>query len=257
MKTQGWSKESYLEDKELAGYNHPIAVASRRLAITSIRKYAMPQPAILEVGCSSGHLLRDLQREFPTSELAGIDIVPQAIENLQLILPNVHLLAKDITDTPKGSEHYDVIIALNVLEHIQKDGAALEGMWRLLKHRGVLHIEVPQGPRLFDAYDEHYGHYRRYTRQTLEFGCVDCSGFHLIKATHLGFFAYPAFSATKIWNRRLAKLSTEEKGRIIQRQVVHSRRSFLLSMLMRLESLVGLVLPFPTGIRCVMVLRKP
>ena len=49
MKTQGWSKESYIEDKELAGYDHPIAIASRRLAVASIRKYAIPQPAILEV----------------------------------------------------------------------------------------------------------------------------------------------------------------------------------------------------------------
>ena len=67
-------------------------------------------------------------------------------------------MADDINnmETPKK---FDVVICLEVLEHVEDDCALLKD---LLKHGKRLLISVPAKQKLFDASDEAVGHYRRY-----------------------------------------------------------------------------------------------
>jgi SAM-dependent methyltransferase len=57
----------------------------------------------------------------------------------------------------------DAIVLVNVLEHIQDDGAALLALADNLASGGALLLFVPALPFLFSKMDENFGHYRRYT----------------------------------------------------------------------------------------------
>lgn len=83
-----------------------------------------------------------------------------------------------MTDTPPGS--YDNIVMVNVLEHIEDDISATAGLYDALKPGGALLIFVPALPFLFSRLDRIYGHYRRYTKQTLR-ECIAAAGFEIEK----------------------------------------------------------------------------
>ena len=55
-----------------------------------------------------------------------------------------------------------------------------------------------------------------------------------------------------LWNRL-----SEEKRRIVARQIGSTRRNLALAALFRLETMIGRFLPLPCGIRVIAVLRKP
>lgn len=66
-----------------------------------------------------------------------------------------------------GSETFDTIVCLNVLEHIEDDRASLHAMWRLLAPGGNLVLLVPALPVLYGTLDQALGHFRRYTPRSL------------------------------------------------------------------------------------------
>ena len=67
---------------------------------------------------------------------------------------------------------------VNVLEHIEDDGAALAELYRVLKPGGRLLLFVPALKFLFSELDRLHGHYRRYHLASLK-SLVEKNGFGL------------------------------------------------------------------------------
>ena len=61
----------------------------------------------------------------------------------------------------------DAILLLDVLEHVEDDGALLEVSLKALINSGRLLITVPAHPFLFSEHDVFLKHYRRYTSRVL------------------------------------------------------------------------------------------
>jgi SAM-dependent methyltransferase len=251
-----WSLELTALHEAEAGANHPIDQASRALAVRSIQQFAGPEPLVLDVGSSSGFVLDALQRTESPPALIGSDFLTEPLLALAKRLPGVPLLQFDLSRCPLPDACVDAVIALNVLEHIADDEAALSEIFRTLKPGGVAHIEVPAGPHLYDIYDEHLMHHRRYTMPQLR-ALAARAGFEILDTTHLGTWIYPAFAWVKRRNRRLLASSPEEKSRIVASQIRSTSHSALLRALLRCETTVGTAVSYPWGIRCVIVARKP
>lgn len=79
---------------------------------------------------------------------------------------------------PLGDRSADVVVAFDVLEHIDDDGAALAEMWRVLRPGGHLFLAVPADMRLWSDHDLSVGHVRRYSRVGLV-SAVQAAGFTL------------------------------------------------------------------------------
>ena len=147
---------------------------------------------------------------------------------------------------------------LNVLEHIKDEQKALAQVHRVLRPSGVLIIEVPAGPHLFDYYDEYLRHYRRYTLTHLTEVCAR-AGLEHLHTSHIGFWLYPAFWLAKKLNRRDRPKNAEEMDRRVKEQITKSGSSILLGAAMSFERIVARVfhVRYPVGIRCTGVFRKP
>ena len=76
-------------------------------------------------------------------------------------------LRGDATALPVAEASVDLVVAFDVLEHIEHDEAAVAQVFRALRPGGRYVVAVPCDPRLWSAHDEAVGHVRRYTRETL------------------------------------------------------------------------------------------
>ena len=73
-----------------------------------------------------------------------------------------HMIAGSATTIPCKDQSADITTALDVLEHIQDDAAALKEFLRVTKKNGIILLTVPAFSWAFSSWDKSLGHFRRY-----------------------------------------------------------------------------------------------
>ena len=253
---EGWSDDLTTLHEEASGESHPIDVASREDALRQLRtNLSMKTPCILEIGCSSGFMLKAMTHALPDATIVGADVVRGPLYKLAQELPSVPLLRFDLVRCPLPSGSFDAVVLLNVLEHIRDDDAALTQVYRILKPGGIAIIEVPAGPHLYDDYDKALKHFRRYEMGELK-AALQKAGFSIERQSHLGFLLYPAFAAVKRRNQRRVN-AQQDLDALVRTQASTTSSSRLLRLAAAIEKAIGLWFSFPIGIRCLARARKP
>lgn len=126
---------------------------------------------VLEIGSGLGNISQHFIAEGYEIDLS--DIRTQYTDFLKVNYPNNDTLNIDIVDPNFDSLYghlfgaYDLVYALNVVEHIKNDSLALQNMNKLLKSKGFIYILVPAYSFLYNNFDRALFHYRRYTKKTL------------------------------------------------------------------------------------------
>jgi SAM-dependent methyltransferase len=146
-------------------------VARRRLVRDLLSRYR-PAPApgaasdrlrILDVGCGTGATLYVLDQ---LGAVIGMDSSRDAL-SLSRRRGRYQLVRAQGEALPVPSGSVDVITALDLLEHIPDDAAAVTEFTRALRPGGVLLVTVPALPWLWSEHDEALDHLRRYPAMRL------------------------------------------------------------------------------------------
>ncbi|HEV2475479.1 MAG TPA: methyltransferase domain-containing protein [Candidatus Dormibacteraeota bacterium] len=137
-----------------------------RLIIQILRRHFSEARSLLEVGCGTGFVLTGIERARPEIRLVGSELHPAGLAFAKRRLPRVEFLQMDARRIPFDSE-FDVVLALDVIEHVEEDTLVLDQMFRSVRPGGGVIITVPQHPRLWSANDEYSQHKRRYRRAEL------------------------------------------------------------------------------------------
>ena len=140
--------------------------ARRKVLQALIERVVKPpkDARILEVGCGTGHNLKMLG-QFGSVDAIEVDAEARAIAEKRL--------ARSIASTPlpelEGIERsrYDLVAALDVVEHIADDRAAIDALASCLKPGGKLLVTVPAHQWMWSAHDELNHHQRRYSKAGL------------------------------------------------------------------------------------------
>jgi SAM-dependent methyltransferase len=140
---------------------------------------------LLEMGCGNGMNLWTIRKAFPGVRLAGMDISEEALAQSRLLLPDIPFQRLDATQD-MDAEQYDVVLSLDVLEHIEDDIAVLRNMHRATKKYVV--ISTLQG-RMRD-FERSIGHVRNYRPGELQ-AKLSSVGFGIEKTIEWG---WPLFS---------------------------------------------------------------
>jgi SAM-dependent methyltransferase len=85
-------------------------------------------------------------------------------------------LRADATRLPLAPASLDLVVAFDVLEHLDDDRAAAEGVLTALRPGGTFLVAVPCDMRLWSEHDVAVGHVRRYSRPELV-GLLEGVGF--------------------------------------------------------------------------------
>jgi len=145
----------------------------------------------LEIGAGIGNFAQFAKET--ASEYHVSDVDPRLTEKLSQQFD--HVYCWDIfTPFPDGSL-YDTVVILNVVEHLEDDRAAMDSLNARLKTGGNLVLMVPAMQFLYGTLDRSFGHYRRYTKDSIS-NVITSAGFKLLKCEYVnvigmfGWFVY-------------------------------------------------------------------
>ncbi len=156
------------------GSRHPWERARVSLASRLIARHVPVRPGdvVLDVGCGDTFVAESLARQHPDAHFYAIDsaFTPELIEvfRARLTVSNVSLCAS-LDEVPIDCQ-VSLVLLMDVLEHVADDLGLLRdiaGRSYFGDETRVL-ITVPSYARLFCSHDRFLGHYRRYSRRTLE-----------------------------------------------------------------------------------------
>jgi len=135
-------------------------------------------PKILDVGCGTGANL-EMLAQFGEAE--GVDVSDDALEFCrQKGLKAQKGLAEAL---PFDDESYDIVTALDVIEHLDDDIAGLKEMFRILRPGGKTLIFVPAFMWLWGVQDDISNHRIRYTKKQI-IERLEAAGFEIERATY-------------------------------------------------------------------------
>src|SRR5262245_15281303 len=113
----GWTEDLTRLHEDVGGSDHFIDIASRGHAVEEVVRGAGPAPSVIvEIGCSSGFLLRERMARLPGHVFLDADYTYGSLETLGRHLPSVPLVQFDLTRCPLPDAFADVVVVLNVLE---------------------------------------------------------------------------------------------------------------------------------------------
>ncbi|MFO1518676.1 MAG: class I SAM-dependent methyltransferase [bacterium] len=119
---------------------------------------------ILDLGCGTGFTLKHLAQMGYRA--VGTDFRFEGLHRVRRTATSPVVQA-DATRLPFADLSFDLVVALDVLEHVE-DHAALAEIKRILKPQGRLALTVPAFRWLWSVRDDEAGHLRRYTRGEMQ-----------------------------------------------------------------------------------------
>lgn len=197
---------------------------------------------ILDVGCGNGLFFSDLAR-FGTV---------QGVETDESLITAENPCRDRIHSMPLGHPAYrglsfDLITALDVMEHIDDDSEAVAQLCNMLRPDGILILMVPALMCLWDSHDELNRHYRRYNASDLR----DLVKHHgdILDLRYLYHWLVPLKLAFKGINRLAG-------GKLPQHAIPPPHVNKLLTLLCQWEYRVLRSLCLPFGSSLLAVVRK-
>jgi len=127
-----------------------------------LRRYAAGARRMLEIGCGTGFVLHALRAACPGASVAGSDLHSAGMFIARSRHSGVVELFQADARRLCLRDALDVLCALDVLEHIEEDEAALGAIAAALRPGGVLIAAVPQHPWLWSNSDDVGRHVKRY-----------------------------------------------------------------------------------------------
>jgi len=144
---------------------------------------------IIDVGCGEGFTLSRLQEEKVGKVLSGVDNLDTAIKLGKKINPSLKIKKGDIYKLPYKDNSFDLVLCMEVLEHLERPAEALNELKRISKKYVLLSVpneplftvqRVLRGSNIkeFGKHPEHIQHwsdkeFKKFVSQALEIVTIE------------------------------------------------------------------------------------
>jgi SAM-dependent methyltransferase len=171
---------------------------SRRRVVEALLRHAdLPgSPRILDAGCGTGRNLSEYER---LGDVHGVDASADAVEFCHRRgYPDVRRAILEALPYDNGG--FDLIVATDVIEHLDDDRRALEELARVAAPAGRLLVTVPASMWLWSHHDVSMHHKRRYTARRLE-AQMRAAGWRPHFSSYFFFALLPGVAAVRALRR--------------------------------------------------------
>ncbi len=138
--------------------------ARREILASVVRHHVRPGASILDVGCGTGFVLEELRKDYDVHGIDDAEIAVRFCHEKGLDFVERGVLGQ----SPLSRPSFDLIMFLDVIEHIDDDVGVLRAARELLAPGGSVLIAVPAFQALWSEHDVVHHHKRRYSRSSLD-----------------------------------------------------------------------------------------
>lgn len=184
----------YYADYYFHEERHWYFVARRRILLDLLARMVPPdgQRRVLDVGCGTGILLRDLRA---WGEVTGMDSSDLALDFCRQ-RGETAVAAGSATALTAPDAAYELVTELDVLEHIADDAAAAREAARVLAPGGTALFTVPALPALWSRHDVINRHVRRYRAPELR-ALIAGAGLRIARLSYFNTLLLPAVAVVR------------------------------------------------------------
>jgi SAM-dependent methyltransferase len=203
---------------------------------------SLPESRVLDIGCGAGATMDHLKRY---GRPHGIDLSALPLRYSRQ-RGHQRTLRASATELPFDSESFDLVTALDVIEHLENDAQGLAEIRRVLKPGAPAVIFVPAFQSLWGPNDVQSGQKRRYRLSQLR-AAVEKAGLRIERISYANFAMFiPIWLGRKI----LTLLGRDEQA---ENRINHPIINNLLAKIFSSEAgwLRKRTLPFGVSIICV------
>ena len=185
--------------------------------------------------------------EFGSLEAFELDDEARSIARRKLPIDVKSGMLPD--DIPFKPGTFDIVVAFDVIEHVERDVESLAKLREQLAPDGRLMMTVPALPWLWSQHDVTHHHFRRYTRSQLD-STLRRAGLEPVRISYFNTLLFPAIAAVRL-SKKL--LGLKEKG---DDSMPSSFVNGVLKKIFGFESnLVGRI-PLPIGVSLLAVAQR-
>lgn len=227
-------------------------VGKRDLVVRILRHWLRPDRplALLDMGCGTGAHLLALSQFGPA---AGCDVSPEAVAYCHTRGLAGVVVQTDPDRLPFPDASFDLVTALDVIEHIDDDVAMLREIGRVLKPGGAVFITTPAHKILWSVHDESVHHKRRYSRGELH-AKLRQAGYVPERSTYFNGFLLPLIVPVRWLRDKL----TRSKGPTSDFNLeLHPLLNRLFLFIFTAEWWIIRWVPLPLGLTITSLGRKP
>ncbi|MHB1001557.1 MAG: class I SAM-dependent methyltransferase [Armatimonadota bacterium] len=210
-----------------------------------IKHLQIKDAMILDAGCGTGFAGREL---CSIGTVIGLDSSPDAFA-YNSSASSIQCLAH-IDNIPFPDNTFDLIVAMDLIEHLDDDATALKEMYRVCKDNGYIFITVPAYRWMWSSHDEALGHKRRYTLGEVR-NKLRKAGFSIEKSS---YFVSSVFPLVFLY-RMLRRKSTGESASSDLSPLPEPFNS-ILAFIMRIESGIAWYVGLPLGLTAFVLAKK-
>lgn len=233
-----------------------FASRTRALEMVLGRHTARRDLAILDIGCGAGNMYHHLSRY---GDVIGVENHPAPVKVGQERGYDIRLGEGGSLAFEDAT--FDLVTALDVIEHNEDDVGMLRESYRVLKPGGLILISVPAFQWLWSFNDEINDHKRRYTAGELA-GKLRSVHLTPLQATYNNFLVFPLAVAAILANRRkgapdsLKSHYFDEDAYQVDMQPTHPAINALLTTVGIVEQGLLSLTSLPLGTGLIAIARK-
>lgn len=101
---------------------------------------------VLDLGCGCSGFLTYLLNHQPKVRAVGLDFAPWALAHMRTVDPRVRWIDGDALSVPYRDGFFDVVIASDLIEHVDDPQALVREMRRLVHPGGIVRVTATTGP---------------------------------------------------------------------------------------------------------------
>jgi SAM-dependent methyltransferase len=197
------------EEMQVLESSHWWFRARREILADQIARLSLPANSrILEVGAGTGGNL-DLLRRFGRVDAVEPDDASRAYATHKTGIAVQPGMLPD--GLPNYEYAFDLVTALDVVEHVGADAESIAMLGRMLKPGGFLLTTVPAWAWLWSAHDEYHHHKRRYTLAEYR-ALFEAAGLNVRRATYFNTILFPLIVAVRLAKNALGAAEADAQG---------------------------------------------
>jgi len=104
---------------------------------------------LLDIGCADGTTTRQIKKILPLTTITGIDLYKKAIDHAKRKAGKIRFIHGDVHKLPFDDNSFEIVTAIETIEHLDNPNRALTEIYRVLKPNGYLIIGQDTDSLLF------------------------------------------------------------------------------------------------------------